>query len=205
MSARGDRRWRLALAALLLAGGALVAWLAVRPARAESSGLTWSALAPARDAPLRPWRWIVVHHSGNPRGDAASIDLAHEHGRGWDGIGYHFVIGNGAPMPRGRIEATFRWRGQREGAHAGADDAQRPYNQEGIGVCVIGDYRAGGLEAPVETRLADLCALLVRHCPQLSPERIIGHRDVPGKATACPGAIDVPRLRALVAARLAAP
>lgn len=203
--APGDRPWRLALGALLLGGGALVAWLAVRPPRSEPTGLTWSVLAPRRDVSLRDWRWIVVHHSGSPRGDATSIDVAHERGRGWDGIGYHFVIGNGSPMPRGRIEATFRWRGQREGAHAGAGDSQRPYNHSGIGVCVVGDYRAGGLDPVVEARLAELCALLVRACPTLSAERIIGHRDVPGKATACPGAIDLPRLRALVAARLAAP
>ncbi len=205
MSARGDRLWRLALASLLLGGGALVAWLTLRGDVSREANLTWSVLAPAQDAPLRPWRWIVLHHSGESRGDAASIDVAHEQGRGWDGIGYHFVIGNGAPMPRGRIEATFRWRGQREGAHAGGGDAQRPYNQMGIGICVIGDYRAAALDARVEARLVELCALLVRECPTLAAERIIGHRDVPGKATACPGAIDLHRLRTLVMARLAAP
>lgn len=205
MSARSDRRWRLALAALLLGGGAVVAWLAVRPLRSEPPGLSWSLLAPARDAAPRGWRWIVVHHSGTAEGDAASIDLAHERGRGWDGIGYHFVIGNGAPMPRGRIEATFRWRDQRAGAHAGAGDAQRPYNQAGIGICVIGDYRDRGLDPLVESRLVELCALLVRQHPTLSAERVIGHREVPGKATACPGSIDLPRLRRLVAARLERP
>ena len=206
--AGSDRPWRLALGALLLGGGALVAWLAVEPARSAASDggrLTWNAVAPPRDIGVRAWRWIVVHHSGTARGDAATIDAAHEHGRGWDGIGYHFVIGNGAPMPRGRIEATFRWRGQREGAHAGSGDAQRPYNHAGIGVCVIGDYRSGGLDPVVEARLVELCALLVRACPSLAVERIIGHREVPGKATACPGAIDLPRLRGLVAARLAKP
>lgn len=203
MTPSGERRWRSALAALLLGGGALVAWLAVRPARIERAGLEWAALAPARDAPTRDWRWIVVHHSGSRSGDAATIDRAHEQGRGWDGIGYHFVVGNGAPMPRGRIEATFRWRGQLAGAHAGAGELQRPYNQAGIGICVIGDYRGHGLDPLVEARLVELCALLVRAHPGLAPERVIGHREVPGKATACPGEIDLGRLRDLVAARSA--
>jgi hypothetical protein len=208
VSRAGERAWRLALAALLLGGGAIVAWLAVRSdgsiAAPDPPGVTWEAIAPDPAAGLRPWRWIVLHHSGARRGDATSIDHEHQRGRGWEGIGYHFVIGNGQPMARGRIEATFRWRGQREGAHAGGDDAQRPYNQEGIGVCVIGDYRGGALDRRVEERLAALCALLIGRCPGLSPERIIGHREVPGKRTACPGDIDLARLRALVAERLRA-
>jgi hypothetical protein len=200
------RRWeRIALAALVLVGLLAVAWLA-SPATSPPSGpMDWAALAPARDAPLRPWRWIVIHHSATPGGTAAGIDHEHREVRGWEGIGYHLVIGNGRGTAEGRVEATFRWRNQEQGAHAGPGPEQQPYNEQGIGICVIGDYRTAPPSPLVEARLAELCALLIRHCPGLGPDAIIGHREVPGKATECPGVIDLPRLRRLVAALLAAP
>ncbi len=40
------------------------------------------------------WTCIVIHHSADDRGTPESIDRAHRQ-RGWDELGYHFVIGNG--------------------------------------------------------------------------------------------------------------
>src|ERR1043166_2961437 len=45
-------------------------------------------------APARPWRWIVIHHSATSAGGMAMFDREHK-AKGWDGVGYHFVIGNG--------------------------------------------------------------------------------------------------------------
>src|SRR4051812_248280 len=42
-------------------------------------------------APARPWRWIVIHHSASPSGSMAIFDKEHK-AKGWDGVGYHFVI-----------------------------------------------------------------------------------------------------------------
>ncbi|MBA3685718.1 MAG: hypothetical protein H0W72_10835 [Planctomycetes bacterium] len=53
-------------------------------------------------------------------------------------------------------------------------------------------------------RLIELCVVLIEQVPGLRPDAIIGHDEVPGKSTDCPGRIDVRALRAAVAAELAA-
>ena len=198
------RRWeKIGLTLLLVVGLAAVAWLSWPHASAPLEPLRWQELAPARAVALRPWRWIVIHHSATPGGTAAGIDHEHRDIRGWEGIGYHLLIGNGRGTTAGRIEATFRWRSQETGAHAGPSPAQQPYNELGIGVCMIGDYRHSPPSLLVEQRVVELCALLIRNCPGLSVESIIGHGDVPGKNTECPGAaVDLVRLRRLVSERL---
>ncbi len=175
----------------------LIFWLLHTPAGDER--VEWRSIAPPIETPMHSWRWIVIHHSAYRSGDTSTIDAAHVKDRGWDGIGYHFVIGNGRPMPRGRVDATWRWKQQYHGAHAGSGPSQSPYNQDGIGICVIGNYDDDQLDPYVQARLIELCALLVEHVPTLSSTRIIGHRDVPGKETACPGShVDINRVRFLV-------
>ncbi|MBA3847462.1 MAG: N-acetylmuramoyl-L-alanine amidase, partial [Planctomycetes bacterium] len=162
--------------------------------------VAWVDIAPPADVALRAWTTIVIHHSAAPVGDPAGIDRHHAVERKWDGIGYHFVIGNGRGMPLGRIEATFRWRRQSHGAHAG-DEA---VNQHGIGICVIGDFEQAPPDPRLADRLADLCAALIARCPALAVERIVGHKDVKA-STLCPGAhLDLGTLRAQVRTKLAA-
>ena len=43
----------------------------------------------------RPWKYIVLHHSAHPSGSYDQIDGEHRKVLGYDGCGYHFVIGNG--------------------------------------------------------------------------------------------------------------
>lgn len=200
-----DRSTRfLALIAVCALVGVLV-WVVSRPQVPHSEPLTWSAIAPPPATAIHPWRFIVLHHSASRGGDAQVIDRDHQTQNGWDGIGYHFVIGNGVDMPIGRIEATFRWRQQSNGAHAGALPLQKPFNSDGVGVCLIGNYEREALDPFAERRLVELCAQLIDRIPTLSVGRIIGHRDVPGKSTACPGrGIDLERLRFLVRKELLA-
>src|SRR5438093_11294418 len=65
----------------------------------------------------RAWRWIVIHHSASESGSMAVFDKEHR-AKGWDGVGYHFVIGNGTNSRDGQIEVTPRWPIQKWGAHA---------------------------------------------------------------------------------------
>ncbi len=131
------------------------------------------------NVPPREWRYIVIHHSASEGGSVEAIDSAHK-GRGWDGVGYHFVIGNGDGMGDGEIESTFRWRGQTHGAHAG----DKEYNQHGIGICLIGNFDE---EQPSAAQLASVKRLVsvLKHEYAIPSNEVIGHRDV--KATACPG------------------
>jgi N-acetyl-anhydromuramyl-L-alanine amidase AmpD len=203
MTPAQERLARVAVAAAALALFALAAWLALLPRQPAHPPLAWDDIAPPADAAIHPWRWIVVHHSATSEGDTTGFDRSHL-ARQWEGVGYHFVIGNGRPMVLGRIDATFRWRLQRPGAHAGAAPEQSPYNQDGLGICLVGDFSQGPPDPLQEDRLAELCAMLVHHIPTLSVRRIIAHREVPGKATACPGRIDLDRLRYRVGERLRA-
>lgn len=133
----------------------------------------------------REWTSIVIHHTATSRGSVESIHAAHlrrkdSHGRPWLGIGYHFVIGNGNGMGDGEIEATFRWRTQIHGAHAG----KREYNEHGIGIALVGNFEK---TRPTSAQLAAvkrLVAVLKREYG-IKSKNVIGHNSI--RATACPG------------------
>ncbi|MEX2113774.1 MAG: peptidoglycan recognition family protein [Pirellulales bacterium] len=153
------------------------------PSAAATSGQSADVLQTT--APVRPWKFIVLHHSATGTGDVASIDQAHRQqkdsqGRPWLGIGYHFVVGNGHAMGDGEVQATFRWREQLAGAHAGT----REYNEHGIGICLIGNFED---HAPT-TKQIDAARDLVRRLAErhaIPRERIVRHQEI--QATACPG------------------
>jgi len=132
----------------------------------------------------RPWRYIVIHHSATDRGSAALFDAAHRR-RGWEGLGYHFVIDNGRGGPDGRIEVGPRWLIQKWGAHCGGTP-NNEYNNYGIGICVVGNFCD---HLPSRAQL-DSLKRLVMYLVQtyhISPANVIGHRDAPNAHTKCPG------------------
>ncbi len=132
----------------------------------------------------RPWRWIVIHHSATDNGSAAIFDLAHRK-RGWDELGYHFVIDNGRGGEDGLVEIGSRWTKQKWGAHCGKTP-NNEYNNYGIGICLVGDSSE---KLPSAKQLAGLKKLLLVLMDRykITPARVIGHRDAPGASTACPG------------------
>ena len=127
----------------------------------------------------RDWRYIVVHHSATDAGSTASFHAAHRK-RGWDGLGYHFVIGNGKGMRDGEIQSGFRWPKQREGAHAGHD----LFNQKGIGICLVGDFTKRPPSTAQMKSLRRLCDFLSAYCG-VSPSNLRLHSDF--RDTKCPG------------------
>jgi len=134
----------------------------------------------------RDWQAIVIHHAAMPSADAESIHKVHLSNPGWDGLGYHFVIGNGTQSGDGEIEVGFRWRQQREGAHARArkgDDNR--WNLHSIGICLVGDFTT----APPSPRQMDALVRLVRALKAeygISADNVVPHNFV--HATECPGA-----------------
>jgi N-acetyl-anhydromuramyl-L-alanine amidase AmpD len=142
--------------------------------------VTWSA-----ETPESVWQYLVIHHSGTREGNVQSIHREHRQrkdadGNPWLGIAYHFVIGNGSGMSDGAVEATFRWKEQLHGAHAG----NSWINAKGIGICLIGNFEK---EPPTKLQLRALeqlvTTLATRH--RIPRKRLIGHSSV--RSTACPG------------------
>ena len=132
----------------------------------------------------RPWRWIVLHHSATDGGSAAIFDHAHRK-RGWDELGYHFVITNGRNGPDGQVQIGSRWPKQKWGAHCGGTP-NNAYNNYGIGICLVGKCSK---KLPSPRQLASLKKLLrfLMDRYKITPARVIGHRDAPNTATKCPG------------------
>lgn len=137
------------------------------------------------DAAAGAWKYVLLHHSATESGSVASIDAEHRarrdaSGNPWRGIGYHFVIGNGRGMADGQIEPTFRWKDQSAGAHAG----EATFNEQGIGICLIGNFDQA---PPTEKQLAAARRLVgyLKGEFRIPADRVLKHGDV--KATACPG------------------
>ena len=127
---------------------------------------------------MRTINALVVHCSATPAGKpfrATDIDRWHRE-RGWDGIGYHFVIPLDGSIEPGRPL-------DEAGAHVAG------HNADTIGICYVGGMNAQNT-APLDTlneRQADALALLLDGLRARWPEaRILGHRDFPGVAKACP-------------------
>ena len=120
---------------------------------------------------------VTVHCSATPEGksfDATDIDGWHRK-QGWAGIGYHYVIHLDGSIEAGRPEDAV-------GAHV------EGHNSTSIGVVYIGGTDALG--HPKDTRTPDqksaLKQLLVHLAAKYKLKDILGHRDWPKVAKACP-------------------
>jgi len=141
-------------------------------------------LRPDPGARPRHWKFVVIHHAATPRGSAAIFHRMHRQ-RGWDGLGYHFVIGNGSQTRDGAIEVGYRWRKQVHGAHARAraNDDNR-WNLHGIGICLVGDFQEAGPSRRQLDALVDLVRALRREYG-IPARNVVPHSFV--TATQCPG------------------
>ncbi len=131
----------------------------------------------------RPWSYIIVHHTATDFGNALTINKSH-HNRGFeDGLGYHFLIDNGTMGKRdGQIEIGPRWLKQMDGAHTKASDM----NKVAIGIGIVGNFSEVYMSEAQMKSLVFLTNVLRAHY-QVSSSHIMGHRDVPGARTECPG------------------
>ncbi|MGH7162200.1 MAG: peptidoglycan recognition protein family protein [Planctomycetota bacterium] len=152
------------------------------PARRGEPGLLPQCWRPR--VPSRRWSYIIIHHSASDHGSAAYIDRAHRN-KGWDGLGYHFVIGNGTLSGDGSVEVGGRWARQEVGAHARVPgDESNRWNEQGIGIVLVGNFQG---HRPSRRQLEAVVALVraLRSEYGIPLANVIGHRDV--KATECPG------------------
>jgi hypothetical protein len=131
--------------------------------------------------PANKWQWIIIHHTATAFGNAAIVTQWHVQ-RGFDEMGYHFLIGNGTNSGDGQIEVGTRWPKQKWGAHTKSDDNR--FNLYGIGICLVGNFDITRPTAAQMRSLDKLVAYLMKtyHIP---PDRVLGHNDC--KSTDCPG------------------
>ncbi|MCK4872203.1 MAG: N-acetylmuramoyl-L-alanine amidase [Phycisphaerales bacterium] len=128
------------------------------------------------------WTHIVIHHSGASHGSAQTITEQHKR-RGFQGLGYQFVIGNGRGSADGSLHIGYRWLDQLPGAHTGGPDADY-LNRYAIGICLIGD---GDRKPPTTAqmhRLIDLVRSLQAELG-ISSGQVVFHSDVAN--TSSPG------------------
>lgn len=141
------------------------------------------------------WQCIVIHHSASSAGCAGDFHTAHLQ-RGWDELGYHFVIGNGTGSGNGQIEIGSRWFKQKHGAHCRTTGNY--HNEHGIGICMVGNFDRGTPTAAQQASVRKLVRFLMAKCG-VSAVRVIGHREAPGAHTRCPGSnVQMPRFRTVL-------
>ena len=132
----------------------------------------------------RKWVRIVIHHAAFEGGSLSSIDRLHRV-KGWDGVGYHFVIGNGSMTEDGLVEVGFRWTGQLVGAHCRISQTDDNWvNETGIGICLVGNMEN---HSPSAAQMASL-EKLVRYLQNryhIPLAEVKGHKEF--KVTDCPG------------------
>lgn len=131
-------------------------------------------------------KWIVVHYSATYEDTdigAAEIDQMHRM-RGFREIGYHKVIRLDGRVENGRDLS-------RPGAfEVGAQ--VKNHNSSSVGICYIGGLKRGygpdrgfDTRTPAQTKalIAEIRGMLKR----FPGAKVVGHRDMPGAATQCPG------------------
>ncbi|XP_074836189.1 N-acetylmuramoyl-L-alanine amidase [Carettochelys insculpta] len=130
-----------------------------------------------------PLSFVYIHHTSSPSqpcrtfpecaADMRSMQRFHQDDRGWDDIGYSFVVGSDGYMYQGR---GWNW----VGAHT------RGYNRKGYGVGFIGNYMDTLPEAFALRLVRDnflLCA--VKGSKIRANYTVHGHRQM--GHTMCPG------------------
>lgn len=130
---------------------------------------------------VTPTPYVVVHHGGIPcycntqescSAVVRNYQNLHIDGRGWADIGYNFVIGEDGNAYEGR-----GW--NFTGAHAPG------YNNQSIGICVIGDFSDFLPDKAALKTLNGLIDYGVSLGKISKDYRVIGHRQA--RDTLCPG------------------
>lgn len=127
----------------------------------------------------RSTKYLVIHCSATrPSMDVGVKDIRQWHlAQGWTDVGYHYVIRRDGTVQKGRSESEV-------GAHVAN------YNASSIGICMVGGVNQKDFRLPENNftkeqfaSLRDLLAVLLRKYPSAG---VLGHRDFPKVAKACP-------------------
>lgn len=123
-------------------------------------------------------KYIIVHCTATAEFKdfkAKDVDKWHKQ-RGWDCIGYHYIIDLDGTIEKGRSETKI-------GAHC------KGFNDCSIGVCYVGGL-ASDNKTPKDTRTNAQKASLLKLIKQLKAKypnaKVVGHKDMPNVHKACP-------------------
>ena len=120
--------------------------------------------------------YLIIHHSATPR-DKTTFEAVRRYHiqKGWGDIGYHFFITADGTIHKGRKEEDV-------GAHCRASGM----NFKSLGICLAGNFTK---EYPSAKQLKSLSSLLNQLTVKylILPDHILGHCEVPGARTLCPG------------------
>lgn len=122
---------------------------------------------------------IIIHHTERNNDFPLFAKLRHKYLRGWEDVGYHYLIGNKRPFTKdgkiysGRNETL-------EGAHTLGQ------NKNSLGVCLIGNFDKN---PPSKKQLESLLSLLKEKISQykIHIKNIRGHNEFPEVTKSCPG------------------
>lgn len=178
--------WGALLAAMTTTGGALYALqggpsprldgMALLPLVSAAGPSSMEAIFRTREPLDRGnWQAIVIHHSASMAGTPATIAEQHR-AMNLDGLGHHFVIGNGRGIEDGELHVGYRWLDQRSGAHVAGPQGDW-FNRHSIGICLIGDGRRRPFTEAQMRRLVQTVAALSRELG-IPEDRIYLHSDL---------------------------
>lgn len=123
--------------------------------------------------------FIIIHHSATIFDCPFYIKLRHKFLRGWDDIGYHFIIGNGIMSKNGKIYTgrpiNF------VGAHA------HGHNKISIGICLLGNFDKC---TPTFKQYRSLIKLIkkLKNDGYLI-KKVLNHNETEGCQKTCPGTL----------------
>jgi len=193
VSRRAQAVWASLIGSMTLVGGLLFFLDGAPISRSEGFTLTPLLATTGPDtveavfntrAPLDTARWqaIVIHDSGSPAGTPTTLD-AQARAMNLQGLGYHFVIGNGKGIDDGELHIGNRWLKQVPGAHAAGQNADW-FNRQAIGICLIGDGDRQRFTGAQLRRLVHLVDALSREF-NIPSDRVYLHSQI--ATTASPG------------------
>ena len=129
--------------------------------------------------PRKSTKYLVVHCSATrPSLDVGVKEITQWHkAQGWETCGYHFVIRRDGRVEKGRAENLV-------GSHVAGR------NSNSIGVCMVGGVNQADFRKPennfTKEQFASLKTLLTTLSKKYPGSVVLGHRDFPKVAKACP-------------------
>lgn len=163
--------WASLALSMSLVGGVLA--FLVEDTGAPTGGLTLSPMVAIAGSsgiesvfrtsvPVEPARWdsIVITHSASPFGSPESLE-ARQRELSQQGLGFHFIVGNGSGMGNGDIHVGYRWLDQQPGLQV-FSQTNGPDAGRAISICLVGDGNRRPFTNLQVQRLAQLVATIAR-------------------------------------------